>query len=60
MFTLALNRAEFFWKRILSVGAATIKALSPNVVFDRTAAIESKILPEELRLYKDDLIQQIA
>ena len=31
------------------------KALSPNVVFDRTAAIESKILPEELRLYKEDL-----
>ena len=33
---------------------ATIKALSPNV-FDRTAGIESKILPEDLRLYKDDL-----
>ena len=29
--------------------------MSPNEVFDRTAAIESKILPEELRLYKDDL-----
>ena len=38
-----------------SVGADTIKALAPNVVFDRTAGIESKILPEDLRLYKDDL-----
>ena len=37
-----------------SVGASTIKALSPNV-FDRTARIESKILPEDRRLYKDDL-----
>ena len=37
-----------------SVGAATIKALSPNV-FDRTAGIESKILPKDLTLYKDDL-----
>ena len=39
------------------MGAATIKALSPNVLFDRTAGVESKIpvLPEDLRLYKDEL-----
>ena len=35
------NRTKFFWK---SVGADTIKALAPNVVFDRTAGIESKYL----------------
>ena len=46
------NRTKFFWK---SLGAATIKAVSPNVVFDRTAGIESKILPEDLSLYKDNL-----
>ena len=49
------NRTKFFRKRVPEPGAATIKALSPNVVFNRTAAIESKILPENLRLYKDDL-----
>ena len=47
------NRTKFFWM-CQSLGADTIKALSPNV-FDRTAGIESKILPEDLRLYKDDL-----
>ena len=45
------NRKKLFWNR---VGPATIKALSHNV-FDRAAGIESKILPEDLRLYKDDL-----
>ena len=59
-----LNNAGVMWcakesrMRVLmefqSLGADTIKALSPNV-FDRTAGIESKILPEDLRLYKDDL-----
>ena len=43
-----------FGREFQSLGAATIKALSPNVS-DRTAGIESKILPEDLRLYKDDL-----
>ena len=47
------NRTKFFWK-FQSLGAATIKALSPNV-FDQTAVIESQILSEDLRLYKDDL-----
>ena len=49
------NRTKFFRKRVPERGSATIKALSPDVVFDRTAGIESKILPEDLRLYKDDL-----
>ena len=44
-----------FGRKFQSVGAATIKDLSPNVFFDLTAGIESKILPEDLRLYKDDL-----
>ena len=48
------NRMKFFWKRVRSLGAATIKALSPNVL-DRAAGIESKILSEDLKLYKDDL-----
>ena len=43
-----------FRREFQSLGAATIKALSPYV-FDRTVGIESKILPEDLRLYKDDL-----
>ena len=54
MFTLLIARSSF-GREFQSVGAATIKAVSPNVVFDRTAGIESKILPEDLRLYKDDL-----
>ena len=37
-----------FGRELQSVGVATIKALSPNV-FDRTAGIESKILPQDLR-----------
>ena len=32
-----------------------MKALSPNVVFDQKAGIKSKVLPEDVRLYKDDL-----
>ena len=44
-----------FGREFQGVGAAAIKALSPNVVFDRTAGIKSKILPEDVRLYKDDL-----
>ena len=54
LFTLVVGRSSF-GREFQSVGAATIKALSPNVFFDRTAGIESKILPEDLRLYKDDL-----
>ena len=53
-FTLVIARRSF-GRKFQSVGAATIKALSPNVVFDRIAGIESKILPEDPRLYKDDL-----
>ena len=53
LFTLVIVRSSF-GREFQSVGAATIKALSPNV-FDRTAGMESKILPEDLRLYKDDL-----
>ena len=53
LFTLVIARSSF-GRQFQNVGAATIKALSPNV-FDRTAGIESKILPEDLRLYKDDL-----
>ena len=49
LFTLVIARSSF-GREFQSLGAATIKALSPNV-FDRTAGIESKIL----RLYKDDL-----
>ena len=37
-----------------SVGVVTMKALSPNVI-EQPAGIESKIVPEDLRLYKDDL-----
>ena len=54
LFTLVIARRSF-GREFQSVGTATIKALSPDVVFDRTAGIESKILPEDLRLYKDDL-----
>ena len=43
-----------FGREFQSVGAATMKALSPNVI-EQPAGIESKILPEDLRLYKDDL-----
>ena len=46
------NRTKFFWKRVAERWRCyhKIKAPSPNV-FDRTAGIESKILPEDLRLY---------
>ena len=51
--SLVIARSSF-GRELQSVGVATIKALSPNV-FDRTAGIESSIiLPEDLRLYKDD------
>ena len=53
MFTLVIARRSF-GREFQSLGAATIKAVSPNV-FDRAVAIESKILSEDLRLYKDDL-----
>ena len=43
-----------FGREFQSLGAATIKTLSPNV-FDRTSGMESKILSEDLRLYEDDL-----
>ena len=50
------NRTKFFWKSSRALRCCYhIKALAPNVVFDRTAGVESKILPEDLRLYKDDL-----
>ena len=51
------NRSKFFWKRVPGRWRCChkLKALSPNVVFDRTAGIKSKILPEDVRLYKDDL-----
>ena len=52
LFTLVIARSSF-GREFQSVDAATIKALSPNV-FDRTAGTENKILPEDLRLYKDD------
>ena len=50
------NRTKFFWKRVPEPWRCyhKLKALSPNV-FDRTAGIESKILSEDLRLYKNDL-----
>ena len=51
LFRLVIARSSF-GREFQSVDAATIKALSSNVVFDRTAGIESKILPEELMLYK--------
>ena len=51
LFGLVIARSSF-GKEFQSVGAATIKALSPNVACDRTAGIESKILPEDLMLYK--------
>ena len=51
---LVIARSSF-GREFHSVDAATVKALSPNVVFDRIAGIESRILPEDLRLYKDDL-----
>ena len=54
LFTLVIARSSF-GREFKSVGAAAMKALSPKVVFDRTAGIKSKILPEDLRLYKDDL-----
>ena len=56
LLTSVIARSSF-GRELQSVGAATIKALSPNVVFDRTAGLESKIpvLPEDLRLYKDEL-----
>ena len=53
-FNLVVARSSF-GRKFQSVGAVTIKDLSPNVFFDLTAGIESKILPEDLRLYKDDL-----
>ena len=55
LFTLVVARSSF-GREFQNVGAVTIKALSPNVVFDQTAGIESKILPEDLRLYKDALM----
>ena len=51
LFTLVIARSSFGIE-FQSVGAASIKALSPNVVVDRTAGIESKVIPGELRLYK--------
>ena len=51
LFGLVIARSSF-GREFQSVGAATIKALSPNVACDRTAGIESKILPEDLMLYK--------
>ena len=53
LFTTVMARSSF-GREFQSLGAATIKAVSPNVVFDRTAGIESKILPEDLSLYKDN------
>ena len=41
LFTSVIARSSF-GREFQSVGAATIKALSPNVVFNRTAGIESK------------------
>ena len=52
MFTLVIALSSF-GREFHSVRAATTKALSPDVVFDLTAGIESKILLEDLRLYKD-------
>ena len=50
------NRTKFLWKSSRALRCCYhIKAPAPNVVFDRTADVESKILPEDLRLYKDDL-----
>ena len=50
------NRTKFLWKSSRALRCCYhIKAPAPNVVFDRTAGVESKILPEHLRLYKDDL-----
>ena len=45
LFTLVKARSSF-GREFQSLGAATIKALSPNV-FDRTAGIESKIPSED-------------
>ena len=53
LFTLVIARSSF-GREFQSVGAATMKALSANVI-EQPAGIESKILPEDLRLYKDDL-----
>ena len=53
LFTLVIAQSSF-GREFQSLGAATIKALSPNV-FDQAVGIESKILSEDLRLYKDDL-----
>ena len=47
MFTLLIALSSF-GREFHSVRAATTKALSPDVVFDLTAGIESKILPEGL------------
>lgn len=44
-----------FERELQILATATIKVLSTNVVFDRTGGINSKILPEDLRLNKDDL-----
>ena len=52
LFTLLIARSSF-GRDFQSLGAATIKALSHNV-FDRTAGIENKTLPEDLRSHKDD------
>ena len=54
MFTLVIARSSC-GREFQSFGAATTKALSSDIVFDRTAGIESKILPEDLRLYEDVL-----
>ena len=56
LLTSVIARSSF-GRELQSVGAATIKALSPNVVFDRTAGLESKIplLSEDIRLYKGEL-----
>ena len=50
------NRTKFLWKSSRALRwCYHIKALAPNVVFDQTAGVESKILLEDLRLYQDDL-----
>ena len=50
------NRTKFLWKSSRALRwCYHIKVLAPNVVFDRTAGVESKILLEDLRLYQDDL-----
>ena len=55
LLTSVIIARSSFGRELQSVGAAIPQKLSPNVVFDRTAGVESKIpvLPEDLRLYKD-------